>query len=289
MDTVKAGDLIDAVIRWRGWEPSAYTLSMNQRQTLSFAIDDAVRRAWGYQMWPQLMRVERRQFRPGWRSDYVYSVDAEVFHGDGYWRATHENSNSEPGAGSEFWESCRPIPFIEFNQPWEWHGFNEEGVDLNFFAFADDPRQRPNLPAIKGCSFWMDSVVLPDDAPGLVYIRFKPNPPVISYDEWSSSNMYDVGDVVYQTASGRCYLCIKAVVNPGVPLSQTDTWKEQRVPRMFMQYVVRWACAQWLTRDEGRYEEEAAAQQILEDVARSMIERRGGDGTPARIRVAGRH
>lgn len=278
MEYVKLGTLSDGAIRARGWEPSAYTLSAGTRNTFEEAVNEAVRKAWGFQKWPELMRVEKRRFRPTWDAGTAYEAGQEVFYGTQYWRGTLENNlGNTPVRGSAFWETPDDfIPFVELGQWWETNEIWEEGVDLDAFAYRVDPRVNPDAAAGR-CRFWQGSVVLPKEWElTYAWCRFMPKAPRFSFVPYSASTAYASNDVCYD--AGSCWRSLRAQTGTE-PGASSTTWEEVRLPEMFAQYVRTYLLSQWLTASEGRYELEGKAQNILNDVATQHFERSGERGT----------
>lgn len=271
----RAGLIADGVIRMRDWDPEAYTLGSATRATFTQAANDALRRAYGYQKWPTLMRTEARRYRPTWDTDATYETGQEVWWLDAYWRALQDHDGEEPAEGSAYWEKPEDfVPFIAFEQPWEEWAFDINGVDLKAFAWGLDPRQHPGMRAIDGCDLWMDSVVLPQGSPDRVWVRFVPRAPVISFEEYAAGRTYAAAEACYVTAAGRSYVALKAATGKN-PVTETDYWREVGVPAFLSPYVRMAILSQWLTVAEGRYEMEGRAARELDEVAARHFERAG--------------
>jgi hypothetical protein len=286
----RAGLIADGVIRARDWDPETFTLTGASRQLFTQAACDALRKAWGRQKWPQLMRVEARRFRPDWDTAEAYTTGQEVWHEgtEAYWRALQDHSGQEPAEGSAYWEEPEDfIPFIQLDQPWEDFRIDDAGADLNAFAWELDPRLNPGLAPIKGCTWWMDSIVLPQDAPAEVWIRFMPPCPRLSFVEWSASTAYTTGELCYRTTVGRCYIA-QGSTTGDTPEGSPSDWAEVQVPEFMSAYVRQFMLSQWLTVAEGRYEAEGRAEKMLQEMEAQMLERSGGDGLGARVSVGAR-
>lgn len=271
----RAGQLADSVIRAIGFSPEAFTLTEQDRSVLTDAANEALRTAWARQKWPLLMRVEPRRYRPTWAVGTAYAAGQEVWHGTAYWICLKADTGTEPGTDAAVWGAPATfIPFIQLEQPWETWPIDDNGFDLAAFAWEEDPRLNPGLQPIAGCTVWMDSIVLPQDAPDLVYIRFMPRCPQLDFTEWSATTPYDAGDVRYHTASGRCWGAVRD--NTGVVPGTSDAdWTEIGVPRFMSKYIRQVILAQWRTEDAGRYQSEGAAARALEEMERECFERSG--------------
>lgn len=271
----KAGRLVDSVIRAIGFSPEAFTLTDQDRSVFTDAANEALRTAWARQKWPLLMRVEPRRYRPDWDVDTAYKAGQEVWHDTAYWVLLVDNTGTEPGTDATVWGvPASFIPFIQLEQPWETWPIDDNGFDLQAFAWEKDPRLNPGLAPIAGCSIWMASIVLPQGVPDQVYIRFMPRCPQLDFTEWVSTTPYDAGDVCYHTASGRCWGAVQD--NTGVvPGTSNDDWTEIGVPRFMSKYIRQVILAQWRTEDAGRYQSEGVAARALEEMERECFESAG--------------
>lgn len=271
----KAGTVVDGVIRAIGFSPAAFTLTEQDRTVFTDAANEALRIAWARQLWPLLMRVEPRRYRPTWSAATPYVAGNEVWHGTAYWICLKPDTGTEPGGDATVWGIPTTfMPFIQLEQPWETWAIDDHGFDLAAFAWEDDPRLNPGVPPISGCDVWMDSIVLPQSAPDQVWIRFMPRCPVLDFTEWSVSEVYAAADVRYHTATGKCWAAVRA--NTGVtPGSSADDWSEVGVPRFMVPYIRHYILAAWRTEDAGRYQSEGAAERALQLMERDAFERAG--------------
>jgi len=277
---VKAGKIADGTVRLMGWEPDAYTLSGRDRETLTDSVNEGLAELYGAQKWPQLVRVELRTYRPAHSMTETYAAgnevwlaDAEADEGGDYWKALAANTGVLPADGGGVWERAEElIKFIALEQDWEAWAIDENGVDLEDFAFEDDPRVNPDLHPIEGCRFWMDSVILPKEAPKRVYVKFVPRRPAVDYTEWLVGTAYVRGDVRYRTATGTCYTALRD--NTGAtPETSPDDWAEVGIPEIFAVYLKLRALAAWKTEDDGRGKAVAAAEDELGRLADRCITR----------------
>lgn len=282
----RVGLIADGVIRARDWNPATFTLTGSTRELFTQAAQDALAEAWS-RKWPQLKRVEPRRFRPAWDTDQAYAVGHEVWHAatEAYWKCLVAHSGQVPAVGSAYWEQPEEfVPFVQLDQPWEAYRMDDAGVDLNDFAYEEDPRLNPNAAPLHGCAWWMDSVVLPQEAPDQVWVKFWPACPRITFAEWAAGTAYAAGETAYRTLNGRCYVALKATTGE-VPEETTGSWSEVQIPEFLGTYVRQFVLSQWLSVSEGRYEMEAKAERTLAKLECRMFERAGGDGEGARVSV----
>ena len=268
--------VVARTVRKRGWDPSTWTGTGADYALFEDAINDAIRRAYSYQKWPELMRIEERQYMPSWAIGTAYAAGNYVFHDETYWKCLKTDTGTEPGTDATVWDSdIGDMPlFIQLAQPWESFIIDQDGFDLQDFAFLTDPRLTPGLRALTGLDVWMDAVVMPYGSPVKVWAKFMPEAPRYSFTEWADDTDYVAGDYCYVALTGICWMALAASTNVA-PGSDDSKWIEAGVPDFLAEYLSEYMLGEWLTEQEGKYEKLGRAQQILEEVAERKFERRG--------------
>ena len=76
--TTSTGRLSDAILRARGFDPTAYTLSTKELAQMEDVVNNEYRTVMEAEFWPQLMLTERRQYRPTYDVTVTYTTDQEV-------------------------------------------------------------------------------------------------------------------------------------------------------------------------------------------------------------------
>jgi len=282
--TTTLGKVVARTIRKRGWDPAVWSGTGADYYLFEDALNDAIRRAYSYQKWPELMRVEERQFMPSWAVGTPYVAGNYVYHTEAYWKCLASDTGTEPGTDDTVWSAdVSDMPrIIQLAQPWEIYIIGEDGFDLSDFAFTTDPRLRPGLRALQGCGMWMGSITLPAGCGNTVWIKFIPEVPKFSFEEWADDTAYVAGDICYVLLTGKCWQALEASTNV-IPGTDDSKWIEVGVPEFLAEYLSEYLLGEWITEQEGKYEKLGRAGQILEELAVRKFERRGGDGTPVRI------
>ena len=285
--TTTLGKVIARTVRKRGWDPSVWTGTGADYDLFEDALNDAIRRAYSYQKWPELMRIEERQFMPSWLIAQPYVAGNYVYYAEAYWKCLKSDTGTEPGTDDTVWSAdVSDMPrIVQLAQPWELYIIDEDGFDLSDFAFTTDPRLRPGIRAMQGLATWMGSVVIPAGSGNTVWIKFMPQAPSFSFEVWDDETAYVAGRLCYVVLTGKCWQALgdSTDVAPGTDDSK---WIEVGVPEFLAEYLSEYLMGEWVTEQEGKYEKLGKAQQILEEVAARKFERRGGDGTPVRISMA---
>jgi hypothetical protein len=274
--TTTIGKVISRTVRKRGWDPAVWTGTTADYDLFEDAINDAVRKAYSFQKWPELMRIEERQYMPDWAIGTAYVADNYVYHEEAYWKCLKSDTGTEPGTDDTVWSAdVSDMPkFIQLAQPWETYIIDEDGVDLQDFAFRTDPRLTPNIRSMTGCDWWMDAITLPYEAENTVWIKFMPQAPKFTFLAWDDETVYAKGDVCYIAATGMCWQALDASTNV-TPGTDETKWIEMGVPEFLAEYLSEVLLGEWITEQEGKYEKLGRAQQILNELAERKYERRG--------------
>jgi len=264
--TVKAGKLLEAVLRGRGFDTTAYTMTVKEKAQYEDLLNTFVRTGWEAEFWPQLLLTERRQYRPDWVSTTAYTVGQEVLHEDAYWRALDTNINTEPGTDETMWEAADDmICFVEFSQPFgDGSDIDETGVDYENCACENDPLLMPDAAAIPGCRPWQRSILIPLSlAPIRPYIRFRAICPSYSFTEWAAGTDYATGDLVFLASTNESYVALQPSTGQS-PATEAEYWAPVGVPAFLQDYVRLGMISELAGDDDGKYRTAAKAEQELE-------------------------
>lgn len=285
--TTTPGRIIARAVRKRGWDMTTWSASSGDYDLFEDALNDAMRMAYSFQKWPELMRIEERQYMPTWAIGTAYVAGNYCYHEEAYWKCLKSDTGTEPGTDVTVWSAdVSDMPrLIQWAQPWEPFIIDLCGFDLQDFAFESDPRLTPGIRGLAGCGIWMDSITMPYDSPATVWVKFMPEAPKFSFKVWDDETAYVVGDLCYILADGTCWQALASSTNI-TPGTDATKWQEVGVPEFLAEYLSEYLVAEWCTEQEMKYEKHGRAKQLLEEIASRHFERRGGDGTSARISVA---
>ena len=278
---ITAGELLDAMLQANGFDPDHTTLTAKELAQFTLLADGALRRAWEAELWPQLMVIERRTYRPAWAADVPYSEGHEVYYTGMYWRSeSSANLGHAPALGSALWTEYGSdmIPYIAFDQPWEARVIDETGVDWPRCVFDDDPLTKPAAVPVAGCRPFEQSILVPlDEAPVNPYVRFRPTRPRIGFVEWAAGTAYATGVVRYRSTEGQCYVALRPSTG-ATPESSAEDWAPVGVPEMFAEYIRERVRAERAADDEGKYKLLAQADMELERVRETYMHVSGERG-----------
>lgn len=263
MRHVSTSYLLTQVIIAMGYKQS-FTPPDNMRCKCINDISNTLAEAWRVTQWPQLMRIEKRRYRPDFDNTIQYNKNMEVWYKEQYYRkTTQEESNENPDVSKD-WELIggRSMSrFIQMDQPWEQHEIDQAGINLNRFAYTDDPRIDPEVRPIQGCKIWMQGVLLPVDAPNEIYIHYMPQADYLNGILHSPTHTYDYNDVIFH--DGECWACN---ISHSTGDFSADFWRKIRIPEMFAPYIVAKLSALNKTEEQGRYHALADANKILDEL-----------------------
>lgn len=284
-ETITAGALLDAIHQQNGFDPDHMDLTDKERGHYTLLVNQAIRRAWEAEIWPQLVVTEKRHYRPTWTEGQNYPAGYEVWHGSGYWRSLQAaNVGNEPADDSTWWEAAEGdmIYYIAFDQPWETEVIDETGVDWERCIFDGSPLRNPDRAPVEGCRPFEQSILVPPDvAPLEPWVRYRPKRPRISFVEWDEATGYAAGDVRYRTETRQAYRALQASTGK-TPETSTEYWGAVGVPAMFEDYIRMTVGAQRMSEDEGKYKAQTQAENELERVRETYLHI-GGDRHGRRV------
>lgn len=266
--TIKAGKLLEMVLRGRGFDTTSYSMTVKEKEQYADLLNAVVRSGWEAEFWPQLILVERRQYRPDWAEAGNYEVGNEVYYAttDAYYRALAVNIGITPGSDAAVWEEAdEMVCFVEFAQPFgDGSDIDETGLDYEAAVYEDDPLITPDAVAIAGCRPWQRSILVPSAlAPKRPYVRFRASCPSYSFTEWSGAEDYATGDLAFLTSTSESYVALQPSTNKS-PDTEAEYWAPVGVPA-FLQDYIRWGMISELAADdEGKYKTQAKAEGELE-------------------------
>lgn len=276
--------MLDSVMQANGFDPDSTTLTTKERAQYGFLVNLAIRTAWESELWPQLMVVERRQYRPTWEEAVTYRAGYEVYHAGAYWRGVAEsNIGNAPSMDSEEWEPANGmIPYIAFDQPWEKRVIDETGIEWARCLFERDPQLHPDAMPLKGLRPYEQSILVDsEEAPLLPYIRFRPLRPRVSFIPWDPAKAYSIGQRCFRENENESYVAIKPSLG-ATPEADAEAWAPTGVPEMFADYIRMRVRAERAADDEGKYESLAQAGRELDRLAGVYLHI-GGDRLGRRV------
>ena len=284
MQEVKLGVILENAARLAGRDPATVSIPEGWKVLAAMALAEGLNTL-AAEKFPLMQRVEFRRYRPDWQDRQPYSRGQEVWHIDRYWRMEDPSSQGEPGVadGWEAREMGEIAAFIAWDQPWESVVMQSFGIDTTRFAYTADPRYNPDATPIRGCRLCELGVLIPAPAPEGVWVKFIPEFPAVSFEDWTSGTSYDAGATVYRPSTHDVYQCVAALPDPQVaPEEDTSgTWRPLRVRGEFAAYLTRLVAADLLTEDQGKYQTKAAADAELE----RLIERYHEGNGETRVRT----
>ena len=119
-------------------------------------------------------------------------------------------------------------------------------------------------------------VTLQAPAPKGVYVKFTPKYPNVSFVEWSATNAYEAGDIVYMTTTKECYQAMENVSAGGTsPAADSENWVPLRISDTFESFLTRLVAVDFLTEDQGKYQTRAAADKEFDDLCERYHEGNG--------------
>lgn len=267
--TVKFGTVLDQLRRGMGYDPDTVTPTAAERVRDAEILDRMLEVAWQAYLWPQLLVVSLRYYRPDWEADKSYAAGEEVWRESGdfahYCRAKQNHSGQDPATDSTetYWEADPEgfIPNIAFQQWWE--ADEIDGFDLGSCVTTQDPLTVLNPGFVRDVQVWEESLLIPPDTADCVYVRFRPARPQFGGVLWSSGTDYATNDLVYLVSSREAYIALQPGTNKN-PATETSYWAPVGFPEFLVRYCVWAGVAEMQSEDSGKYKTLAKANEELE-------------------------
>lgn len=230
--------LRDAVARRRGLTPES--LADSDKVALADFIGARLDDAWRWGAWPGWCPVERIPVVAEWSASVAYAAGALVWNAADslyYSAASPVAAGTEPPAAP--WAlAASPIT---------------RDLDTVFEVYRSDPRDNPRAlrtPFHQGVA----GLTMPDVAPGSsVWVHYRLTPPKVTASAWSAAAAYAPGDIVYDDASGDCWVCLVSGTNKP-PATNPTLWARQVLPKA-LEDTVTLGAASDLLEAAGQYEQ----------------------------------
>lgn len=286
MHDAKLGMILENAARLAGRDPATVPIPEGWKVLAGMSLAEGLNTL-AAEKFPLMQRVEFRRYRPDWNANQHYSRGMEVWHSTRYWRLEDASDQGEPGVadGWDPLDACEVAAFVAFDQPWEQTVMQSFGVDTTRFAYKVDPRYNPDATPIGGCRLCDLGVLIPPPAPEGVFVKFIPEYPAVSFEEWVSGTQYDAGTAVYRPTTRDVWQCVEDIPAASAEVApESDTsgkWRPLRVRGEFAAYLTRLIAADLLTEDQGKYQTKAAADAELE----RLIERYHEGNGETRVRT----
>lgn len=257
-DYLSTDDCLKAIARAVGYTQGMPVGQLKER--MLDTLNDAIMRVYNAAQWPQLRLIEARIYRPPY-DPIGFRKGQECYHNEKYYRATADVPMGVPGEANADWEEValeKISKFIALDQPWELNKISLTGINLDGFAYRRDPRYYPDEQPILGCTWAGDypgggtsRVLLPNDAPAMVYCAYLPRAPRLVSDAYQQGRSYAYGQrVAWKGQTWRCVVS-DTDVEPGAYNERTP-WAIEAVPEFMLQAIKAYAKAEWQDDEQGR-------------------------------------
>lgn len=277
MDT-KFGKILENAVRLAGRDVSLVSIPEDWKVLASMTVNEGIRRITA-DKFPFMTRVEVRRYRPEYESNQGWRKGMQCYYRGEYWELIEESSTDKPGA-HPCWKQLdmKEVPaFIAFEQPWENTVIDRGGIDVNRFAYVQDPKLYPHATPIKTVGMNELGIELQAPAPKEVFAKFVPEFPRIEFIEWDGKEQYPIGSVVYLTATKDCYQATTDVEAGGSsPVSdKAGNWRVIRIRDEFESFLTRLVASDLMTEDQGKYQTRAAADSEFDALCERFHEGNG--------------
>lgn len=264
----KFGKILENAVRLAGRDVALVGIPEDWKVLASMTVNEGLRRIAAEKFW-NMTRVEVRRYRPTWESNQGWRKGMQAFYEGEYWELIEETSTDAPGK-HPCWKKLdmSEIPaFIAFEQPWENTIIDRGGIDVNRFAYVQDPKLYPHATPLKAVGMNALGIELAAPAPKEVFCKFVAEMPRIEFTDWDSTQAYSFGEIVYLSSTKDVYQAKATIAAGETAPDKNANWTPIRIHDAFESYLTRLIAADLMTEDQGKYQTRAAADNELADLA----------------------
>lgn len=210
---------------------------------------DALRSAWEFQYWSDLIVTEKRTYRPEWDQNATYAAGVEVYYPptQKYYVATDSSTGQTPDSLVS-WSECG----AEFVRNVSLDQAGQTPIGIILAVLDANPDLVRNARSVSWSKTAMGIVVL-RDLP-FVYVTFKQRCPVLKGEPFDATLAYPPGQQFYYsspTCRGNFY-DVLALTSPGdTPESVPGSFQLVPIPRIFGRYLKAQAAGEWLSENQN--------------------------------------
>lgn len=207
------------------------------------AVASRLATAWEYYLFPELMAVQRRQFRAEWKAQ-AYDADAEVYHaGSGkYWVAsTAVTAADEPAEGSSVWAEL-----VDFRRTVGWDQAGKDAIGAAVRAWDKDPLVHADARRLN-FALSAEGVEFGGEAPVSVWLQFRRRAPDATAAVYDAATAYAAGVGVY--VAPDCYQVLAATTAGETPAGAPAKFAKIDFPAVLAEAVKAGAVADLLAAD----------------------------------------
>ena len=242
-------------------------LTTTPKTQLKAFINRRAREYWDAHWWSQIMHAELRYYRDAYDAATAYATGDEVYYATtGYYYTALQSTTGNAPTNATYWERTTELDaYIALAQT------GEEEIGTVRLLSADNPLETRH-PRSQPFRLLGDRIqVLGEDVPSSIYVWFREPAPDWQGDDFSASDTYATGDVVYYEGSATGYegdyWTATASTSAGQDPEDTPAkWTRLEFPEWLRAPASSGAYADWLRQDgnpEAAQLEEAQARRLL--------------------------
>ena len=285
MRTVTFKSVLVALAQRCGLGPDPDDFTTIDADKLTSFIQDRYVEGFEWAFWPELTRLEQRQYRPSWLVGTAYVVGNEVFNeaDELYYTSILNGTGQQPDLSPTYWELTEDMDrYIAYEQT------GETAIGTVKNLSSKNPRTNQKYPGNLGFELSNNGVQVSALAPVKSWIEYRIRPTAqftsVAYD---GATAYVVGDVVFDVAtSGECYVCIQDGTGQD-PSTSPTYWTVQEFPYILKKFVVYAGYADYIRSDgqqrTAETEENTAYGKLSETVDVEFGQQRQPQSVEARV------
>lgn len=236
------------VLSLAGIKPADRTAEM--RVLLNGYINTAMKLAWEFYWWPELMRSELRYYRDPYAAGTTYAAEDQVYYSTTglYYTALQATTGNAP-TNTTYWEVATELDaYIELEQTGQTEIGEVRGV------FVDDPLTTPSPRRLLHL-LGQHGIHLPGDSlPLSAYVYFRLRPNEYTGADYDATATYAVGETMFYSSAtvgyeGDYWECVTATSAGNNPESSAAKWSRIELPSWLKEAVSAQAYHEYLITD----------------------------------------
>lgn len=238
----------DRVLALAGIKPADRSTDLRGR--LNGYINTAVKLAWEFYWWPELMRSELRYYRDDYAAGTTYAAGDEVYYPTTalYYTALGATTGNAP-TNATYWEPATELDaYIELEQTGQTAIGEVRGVFHHNPLTTRQPRRIEVMMGPHGLH------LLGESLPPSAWVFYRQRPNEYTGDDYSATATYAAGAAIYYAGSTSAYegdywTCLSATSVAESPESTPAKWSRIEFPRWLKEAVCAQAHHEYLITD----------------------------------------
>ena len=240
--TVTFQSVLHGVAHYCGFKPGSRDWTAERAAMITEYINERVREAWEYAVWPDLRWIEQRYYHQGVWAAGSYAAGSIVYHaGTEAYYVAGTGTSEEPGTTAVDWTVT-----TTYSKLIPWEQLNATKIGNVERVLKSDPRVNRTPTDLTYKTVDREGIyVLDTEASTSVWLSLLIREPLFTAAAHDATVAYGLDDLSYWAATGECYRSLTASNTVADPSVSAD-WDRVEFPYVFASFVKQAAHADFL-------------------------------------------